>query len=56
VVCLAVLAGSGVRVLAESALNRSLEPVKAYGRIARLAGRCLLFGWRDEVVVSGPAS
>jgi GT2 family glycosyltransferase len=56
VVCLAVLAGSGVRMLAESALNRSLEPVKAYGKIARLAGRCVLFGWRDEVVVSGPAS
>jgi N-acetylglucosaminyl-diphospho-decaprenol L-rhamnosyltransferase len=50
-VCLAVLAGSGVRMLAESALNRSLEPVKAYGKIARLAGRSLLSGWRDEVAV-----
>jgi hypothetical protein len=56
VVCLAVLAGCLVRVLAESAFNRSLAPLAAYGKTVRLAGRCLLFGWTDEVVVSGPAS
>jgi len=56
VVCLAVLAGSFVRALAESALDWSLKPWAAFGKIARLAGRCLLFGWRDEVVVSGSAS
>lgn len=56
VVCLAVLAGSFVRVLAQSVFHRSLEPWAAYGKIVRRAGRCLLFGWRDEVVVSGPAS
>ena len=54
VVCLAVLAGSFVRALADSARNRSLGPLTGYGRIVKLAGRCLLFGWRDEVVVSGP--
>jgi hypothetical protein len=56
VVCLSVLAGSFVRALAESALDWSLKPWAAFGKIARLAGRCLLFGWRDEVVVSGSAS
>jgi GT2 family glycosyltransferase len=56
VVCLAVLAGSFARVLADSACKRSLEPWKGYGRIVMLAGRCLLFGWRDEVVVLGPVS
>jgi hypothetical protein len=55
-VCLAVLVGSFLRVLAESACSRSLKPWAAYGEIARLAGRCLLSGWRDEVAISGPAS
>jgi hypothetical protein len=56
VVCLAALAGSLVRALADSLCNRSLQPWAAFGKIVRLAGRCLLFGWRDEVVVSGPKS
>jgi GT2 family glycosyltransferase len=56
VVCLAVLVGSFLRVLAESACRGSLKPWAAYGEIARLAGRCLLTGWRDEVAVSGPES
>ena len=55
-VCLAVLVGSLVRALGESAFNRSLKPWASYGKIARLAGRPLLFGWRDEVVVPGPVS
>jgi len=54
VVCSTVLAGSLLRVVAESAFERSLKPMAAYGKVARLAGRCLLFGWRDEVVLSGP--
>ncbi len=54
VVCLAVTAGSFLRVVAESAFERSLQPLAAYGKVARLAVRCFFFGWRDEVVLSGP--
>ncbi len=53
-VCLGVLAGSFLRVIVESAFERSLKPLAAYGKVARLAGRSLVFGWRDEVVLSGP--
>ncbi len=53
-VCLGVLTGSFLRGIVESAFERSLKPMAAYGKVARLAGRCLLFGWRDEVVLSGP--
>jgi GT2 family glycosyltransferase len=52
VVCLAVLAGSLVRGLLEVALNRSLRPLVVYWSIARLAGRCAVFGWREEAVQS----
>jgi len=54
VVCLAVVAGSCLRGFCEPALNRSLKPLVAYGKVARLACRCLFFGWRDEVVLQGP--
>ena len=53
-VCLAVLSGALVRVVAESAVERSLKPLAAYSRVARLASRCLVLGWRDEVVLQGP--
>jgi GT2 family glycosyltransferase len=53
-VCLAVVAGSCLRGFSEPALNRSLVPLVAYWKVARLACRCLFFGWRDEVVVQGP--
>jgi N-acetylglucosaminyl-diphospho-decaprenol L-rhamnosyltransferase len=49
-VSLAVIAGSALRAILESAGQRSLKPLAAWGRVVRLAGRCLLFGWRDEAV------
>jgi GT2 family glycosyltransferase len=53
-VCLAVVAGSCLRGFFESASKRSLMPLIAYWKVARLACRCLFFGWRDEVVLQGP--
>jgi GT2 family glycosyltransferase len=53
-VCLAVVAGSLLRSLGESALHRSLDPLAAYGKVVRHASRCFLFGWGDGVVSSGP--
>jgi hypothetical protein len=56
VVCLAVVAGSFLRSLGETVLQRSLEPLAAYGKVVRHAGRCFLFGWGGGVVSSGPKS
>ena len=53
-VCLAVLMGSILRMLGETVFDWSLQPLVVYGKVVRLASRCLLFGWRDGVVVSGP--
>jgi GT2 family glycosyltransferase len=53
-VCLAVLLGSFPRLIAELALNRSLKPMAAYGKVVRLASRCMIFGWRDGEELSGP--
>jgi N-acetylglucosaminyl-diphospho-decaprenol L-rhamnosyltransferase len=53
-VCLAVVAGSVLRGLGEAVLQRSLEPLAAYGKVVRHASRCFLFGWGDGVVSSGP--
>jgi hypothetical protein len=44
-VCLAVVMGSCLRGIAESAGHRSLKPLGAYGRVASLAGRSLFCGW-----------
>jgi N-acetylglucosaminyl-diphospho-decaprenol L-rhamnosyltransferase len=55
-VCLAVLIGSILRSILESAWNWSLQPMVMYGKVVRLASRCLVFGWRDGVVVSGSQS
>lgn len=52
-VCLAVAVGSVLRMIAESVLERRLQPMASYGEIVRLAGRAL-FGWRDRSLVSGP--
>lgn len=46
-VCLAVVSGSILRSATETVLRRSLKPIAAYGSVVRLAGRCLLFGWRE---------
>jgi N-acetylglucosaminyl-diphospho-decaprenol L-rhamnosyltransferase len=40
-VCLAVVTGSFLRGIAESALQRSVTPMAAYGRVASMAGRGL---------------
>jgi GT2 family glycosyltransferase len=53
-VCLAVAAGSVLRMIAESVFERRLQPLAAYGKVVRLAGRALVFGWRDQSVVTGP--
>ena len=43
-VCLAVVTGSFLRGIAESALNRSFKPMSAYGKVAGFAARCLFCG------------
>lgn len=50
-VCLAVVAGSLLRILIESALHLNLEPVVAYGKVVRLAARFFL-GRQDSGTVS----
>lgn len=45
-VCLAVVMGSFLRGIAESALHRSFKPMAAYGKVAGLAGRSLFSGLR----------
>ena len=54
ILCLAVVAGSFVRSVAESLSDWSLKPVAVYGNVVRLAGRCLIFGWSSETLKSGP--
>ena len=53
-VCLAVVTGAFLRSIVESVLERSLQPIAAYGKVARLAGRCGLVGWRDGPALYGP--
>jgi len=45
VVCLAVVTGSFLRGIAESALQRSCKPMAAYGKVASLAARSLFCGF-----------
>jgi GT2 family glycosyltransferase len=52
-VCLSVVAGSIVRGIVGAVSQRSWTPVATYGRVVRLAGHCLLFGWEDAAVMSG---
>jgi N-acetylglucosaminyl-diphospho-decaprenol L-rhamnosyltransferase len=47
-VSMAVVTGSLLRMLGEAVLGRSLKSAAAYGKIARLAGRCAWSGWREE--------
>jgi GT2 family glycosyltransferase len=44
-VCLAVVTGSFLRGIAESALNRSFKPMSAYGKVAGIAARGLFCGF-----------
>jgi len=50
-VCLAVISGSLLRILPETALRRSLQPVVAYSKVIWLAGR-YFFGRKDIAVAS----
>jgi GT2 family glycosyltransferase len=43
-VCLAVVTGSIFRSIAETVWHRSLQPLAAYAKVVRFAGRGLLFG------------
>ena len=43
-VCLAVIAGSFLRMIGDFVRQRSLQPMAAYGKVMWLAGRCFLFG------------
>jgi N-acetylglucosaminyl-diphospho-decaprenol L-rhamnosyltransferase len=54
VVCMAVVAGSLLRSLGETILQGSFRPLAAYGKVVRHASRCILFGWGDGAVPSGP--
>jgi N-acetylglucosaminyl-diphospho-decaprenol L-rhamnosyltransferase len=56
VVCLAVVLGSFLRMIAELVSKRSLKPMAAYSRVIRLASRCFLLGWRDAGDVSNPGN
>lgn len=49
VVCLAVVTGSIVRMVAETALSRSLKPIAVYGRVMALAAGYLLRGVPGEL-------
>jgi N-acetylglucosaminyl-diphospho-decaprenol L-rhamnosyltransferase len=49
-VCLAVVTGSFVRGMAESALQRSFKPMAVYGKVVGLAARCLFGGFQGDVV------
>jgi N-acetylglucosaminyl-diphospho-decaprenol L-rhamnosyltransferase len=54
VVCVAVVVGSLLRSFGEAVLQGSFKPLAAYGKVVRHAGRCLVFGWGDGAVASGP--
>jgi hypothetical protein len=47
-VCLAVAAGSVLRMIAESILQRRFRPMAANWDVVRLAGRCLVAGCRTD--------
>jgi len=51
--CLAVVAGSILRGVAGALFQGSWQPMKACGSVTRLAGRCLLSGWKDAGVMYG---
>ena len=53
-VCIAVVAGSLLRCLGETILQGSFRHLAAYGKVVRHASRCILFGWGDGAVPSGP--
>jgi N-acetylglucosaminyl-diphospho-decaprenol L-rhamnosyltransferase len=48
VVCLAVVAGSLLRMFGDLVRWRSLRPIAAYGKVARLASHCFFAGFATE--------
>jgi GT2 family glycosyltransferase len=52
--CLAVITGSFARSLLEAVGRRNPQPMAACKKVVRLAGRCFLFGWKDQQIASGP--
>jgi len=53
-VSLAVVVGSLLRSVGEMVINRSLDPLAAYWKVVRHGSRCVVFGWGDGAVSSGP--
>jgi GT2 family glycosyltransferase len=51
-VCVSVVAGSILRGAVGALSQWSWTALAAYGNVARLAGRCLLFGWEDAAAMS----
>jgi len=54
-VCLAVVTGSFARSLIEALGRRSPSPLAACRKVVRLASRCFISGWKDQIP-SGPTS
>jgi GT2 family glycosyltransferase len=52
--CLAVIAGAFLRLIGGPALESTRQSTAAFRKVVRLASRCLIYGWRDEAVVTGP--
>jgi len=52
-VCLSVILGAILRGAVGALLQRRWTPLAAYGNVARLAARCLLYGWEDAAAMSG---
>ena len=55
-VCLSVVAGSILRGAAGALTEWSWTPLATYGKVVRLAGHCLFFGWEHAAVMSGFSS
>ncbi len=55
-VSLAVVAGSVLRAILESAWQRSLRPMAASSKVVRLAGRCFLVGRRGGTIQFVPGN
>ena len=52
-VCLAVIAGSFLRIIGGSALEGSRKSLAAYCKVALLACRCFVRGWNADAAVPG---
>jgi N-acetylglucosaminyl-diphospho-decaprenol L-rhamnosyltransferase len=50
-VCLAIIAGSFLRMIGDFVRQRGLQPMAAYGKVIGLASRCFLFGGVTELAL-----